>query len=318
MKYSMRSVRGFTLIELLVVIAIIAVLIALLLPAVQQAREAARRSQCKNNLKQIGLAIHNYHDAHGTFPIASNQFGPAGTLVNDRAYMGWGVGILPFIDQANVYNLYDHRVDDVAAVNQKVRESFISIYGCPSDVNIGTMAAPESGGYDKRPFAISTYRGVSGRTDGTNLKYFDDARHFTGISRNFRGPMNAIGYGYSPTRLRDITDGTTNTLLVGEASVRTKPERANLWAHSYSSYALGSITVGHANPSFGTEYAACQEVSTTLGTSLEPCKRFFNSEHTGGVHFLKCDGSVSFISLNVDRETLGGMATVGGSEISSL
>ncbi|HWL10666.1 MAG TPA: DUF1559 domain-containing protein [Planctomicrobium sp.] len=313
------SRHGFTLIELLVVIAIIAILVALLLPAVQQAREAARRAQCKNNLKQIGLAVHNYADVHGTFPIGSNQYGPNGVGAGDRGFMGWGIAILPFIDQANIYNLYDHNRDACAGANQRIRESVIPVHLCPSDFNSGVRAIPASGTPQDRYFVVGSYRGVSGRTNGTLLRYYDDIRHFSsGNSHVLRGPLNAIGEGLSITRLRDITDGTSNTLLVGEGSVKTGLQRATFWAHTYSSYALGSITVGHSVPSFGKDFASCQEVAISLSVSEEPCKRFFNSEHTGGIQFLKCDGSVMFVSLNSDQETLGGMATIGGNELTEF
>jgi len=317
--------RGFTLIELLVVIAIIAILVALLLPAVQQAREAARRAQCKNNLKQIGLAIHNYTDVHGTLPIGSNKYGQ-GKYVVDRGYMGWCIGILPFLDQAPLYNRYYLDNDASAGVNEPVRTAIVTTYLCPSDTNTKLKVYPETGTPGDRYFSTSTYRGVAGRTNGTNLKYWDNSDHFLNIPSNLRGPLNSIGKGqfsstatpYGPTRIRDITDGMSNTLLVGEGSVRANIRRATFWAHTYDSYALGGITVGHATPSFGTDYDDCKAVATNLSLSDEPCKRYFNSAHTGGVQFLMCDGSVTFVSVNMDREVLGGLATIGGNETAGL
>ncbi|TWT33042.1 Type II secretion system protein G precursor [Blastopirellula retiformator] len=123
---------GFTLVELLVVIAIIGVLIALLLPAVQQAREAARRMHCSNNLKQIALAMHVYNDVHNTFPIGTCQHNSGG-IVNSRGFMGWAIAILPYVEQQNLYDLYDHSVDSLSSRNQAVRETSLAAYNCPSD-----------------------------------------------------------------------------------------------------------------------------------------------------------------------------------------
>jgi len=324
MKSHQRSNRGFTLIELLVVIAIIGVLVALLLPAVQQAREAARRSQCKNNLKQIGLAIHNYADVHGTFPIGSSQFDNRGSFIGNRGFMGWSVALLPFVEQAALYQLWDPGADSSSSgTNAQVRIRSIPVYNCPSDPNIGRLVNPVTGTPNsERVYATSSYRGVSGRS--SNGLYFDDAWHFDEgqfltLSRNDKGALTAIGYGISPTRLRDITDGTSNTLMVGEGQTLTTLGRGTFWAHTYSSYALGSITVGEPVPSFGiTDYQACADAANTMGYLDNSCKRFFGSQHIGGVQFSLCDGSVKFVSRNVDQVVIGGMATIAGNEIASL
>jgi len=328
---------GFTLIELLVVIAIIGVLVALLLPAVQQAREAARRSQCKNNLKQIGLAMHNYADVHGTFPFGSTQWkgGPPAWGDVTRGMIGWGVDLLPYIDQTAVYNLWVPTADGNAGVNERAREMSISVYNCPSDMNAGKLHSPEDGVTPGRLWRICSYRGVSGRANA-NLKYHDNVDTLLGYGAVTsptatnralpvdRGPLTATGYFFGPTKLRDITDGLSNTLLHGEMHARelngaTYPlGRAAFWAHAHRGSNLSAITIGHSAPSFGMDYSGCKAVADSLGVSTEPCIRSFNSEHTGGIHFLKCDGSVTFISINVDRQVLGGMATIGGGEILSL
>lgn len=307
------SRRGFTLIELLVVIAIIAVLIALLLPAVQQAREAARRAQCKNNLKQMALAVHNYNDTYNMFPMGTHQFNHTG-LVTSRGFMGWAIAILPFIEQNTLYSRYNHNADSLSSTNQQVRESSIPTYNCPSDPNIGNKLTPATGACCDRLFATSSYRGVSGRSDGSG--YFDDIAHIPGIDRRNKGALTAIGDGNRQTRFADVTDGTSNTLLIGEGHTRTFPTRGTFWAHTYTSYALGSITVGYPVPSFGiTDYETCDSTAAALGVSNNACKRFFGSMHVGGVQFARCDGSVSFISSSIDLVMLGGLATIGGGEV---
>lgn len=320
---------AFTLIELLVVIAIIAVLIALLLPAVQQAREAARRSACRNNLKQIGLAFHNYADAHGTFPIGAVKKHPTpggASNPNDRGWMGWAIGILPFLDQTNIYMYYNHNADSnsdshriSSSPNVYTREQVIQVYSCPSDTSIGMKLTPETGASGGRLFALSSYRGIAGRTNGNNLRYWDDSDHIKDITDpTTRGTFACLGTGLSPTRMRDFTDGTSNTIVTGEGSVRETHNRGTFWHHTYTSYALGSITVGFGAPTFGAEYKKCNDLRVSLGLNSEPCKRFLNSEHVGGMHLLRADGSVTFTSTNTDQEVLGAMATISGGEVISF
>ncbi|QDS95390.1 hypothetical protein FF011L_41860 [Roseimaritima multifibrata] len=304
---------GFTLVELLVVIAIIGVLVGLLLPAVQAAREAARRMQCGNNLKQMALAMHNYNDVNKTFPIGSNQFNHSG-FVSARGFMGWATGILPFIEQGSLYDKYSHVHDSLSSVNEAVRTTSLPAYNCPSDIGAGQLLTPSTGACCGRKFATSSYRGVSGRSDGA--AYYDDAAHFSVTRSQDKGVLTAIGNGVSPTRFADIVDGTSHTLLVGEAHTRTTPTRGTFWAHSYTSYALSSITVGYPVPSFGiTDYAICEQTANDLGVSTNACKRFIGSFHPSGVQFAKADGSVTFISETIDLVVLGNMATIAGGEV---
>lgn len=312
--------RGFTLIELLVVIAIIAILIALLLPAVQQAREAARRSQCKNNLKQMGLAIHNYADVHGTFPIGSNQIGFtqwSNGYAQANGFIGWSTALLPFVDLAPLYHLYNHNANADSSTNEQVRTRSVPVYNCPSDPTLGQLLTPAYGA--GRTYATSSYRGISGRSHFTSGRYYDDASYFSGILPEDKGALTAIGFGISPTRLRDITDGGSNTLLVGEGQTLTTRNRGTFWAHSHAYYALASITIGYPVPTFAiTDHAACTAAADAMSVSNHPCHRFLGSMHTGGIQFVRCDGSVTFISQNIDLEVLGGLSTIAGNETNRL
>ncbi|HWL07284.1 MAG TPA: DUF1559 domain-containing protein, partial [Planctomicrobium sp.] len=204
------SSRGFTLIELLVVIAIIAILVALLLPAVQQAREAARRSQCNNNLKQIGLAIHNYHDVFNCFPPAS-----IGGLPHDPAasnYMfSWWILTLPYADQASLFNKLELRVNcgwggSMGTVNKELLEHWSAPYmTCPSSPLANVLASANPQGN----FKVATYTAING-----------SIVHRTTDKTSTRGPVSGGGCMIHNGRIgmRDVTDGSSNTVLIGEQS----------------------------------------------------------------------------------------------------
>jgi prepilin-type N-terminal cleavage/methylation domain-containing protein len=289
MKVSARARRGFTLIELLVVIAIIAILIALLLPAVQQAREAARRSTCKNNLHNIGLALHNYHETFGIFPMGGFDY------KNNANHEGWGWGayILPQMEQGPLFNKMGvnrrrlKQMLDVSGANgRQLAQTRLSAFVCPSD--------PDSN---------------SGLMDGGRMNG-GSGRHFNGdssVNNNFRvAKSNYVGVcGYfdvdwekndgvlfmnSPIRIRDITDGTSNTFAVGERDRRC--------AHG--------AWVGNRNATGGGPQGAdytLGKVSRPLNESSNAshrCVEGFSSAHVGGGHFLFCDGKVAFISDNIN------------------
>tara|TARA_R110002095_G_scaffold80197_1_gene68874 strand:+ start:1360 stop:2229 length:870 start_codon:yes stop_codon:yes gene_type:complete len=270
MKQSQIQKRGFTLIELLVVIAIIAILIALLLPAVQQAREAARRSQCKNNLKQVGLALHNYHDTHKIFPYGytTKDYGvavaPATDANNSDLRLGWSMFLLPYVDQTNLYNfLGSNGAFDAprwylqpALLSDPGAKSIVPVFICPSDRMEGLNS--DLGNYGK-----SNYKGVG---------YHDTTAYIFGQESN-------------RTRMRDIADGTSNTFIVGEATTNGFRLGA-LWIGTYST----------GDTAIVMRTTADDPALLINGTSSSA----FSSAHEGGAHFLFADGKVQFISENID------------------
>lgn len=281
-----RRKRGFTLIELLVVIAIIAILIALLLPAVQQAREAARRTQCKNNLKQIGLALHNYHDVFLTFPIGAQVAG-----ANEEMW-GWGASILPQIEQQNLYNelgVSSQRLRNVLAdpVLRLVLQTPLPAFICPSDPGGELMDGGRLNGGSGR-----NMRGNGGAPGGFRVaksNYIGNCGYNDVNRQNNNGKRGVFHVGDN-YKIRDIVDGTSNTIAVGE---RTTFCASGTWS-------------GNRNPTGGGPQGA----DYTLGRVSVPinvgdnrnhwCTEGFDSTHTGGAQFLLCDGSVHFISENID------------------
>ncbi len=287
--------RAFTLIELLVVIAIIAILIALLLPAVQQAREAARRTQCKNNLKQIGLALHNYHDTANTFPpvcvFSAYDTVPVHTATDQAAY-GWGAFILPQLEQAAVFNSLDVNgrelhvlLKDFPAERPKV-QTVLQTFRCPSDTAEAINVTPG------RNFSNAVYGGTRAST----------SNYIANLGTIWRGSQNWLNGRFDPhgvmwasskVSIARITDGASNTILVGE---RAYVDTAGWW-------------IGTRNYN-GTGNAGLTQIA---GTSVTKINEFvtggnfggFSSQHTGGAHFLLGDGAVRFISENIQFDQTG-------------
>ena len=333
LKVRLRSSAGFTLVELLVVIAIIGVLVALLLPAVQAAREAARRSSCGNNLKQISLALHNYHDTNLGFPAGNVT---RGDCCGHCSRITWTIDILPYIEQMNLYQRYDRSAftdnlncGDAHPNNRFVRESQVKTFECPSDPNIRLgLLEPASGpGNDLNiRYRVSSYRAVSGFSGFTGRVFWDTCEPglinalpspFTGrLPHEWKGILHSVGrpgtpcsHG-EPERFATIVDGSSNTLMVGEYYNNDVSRRTSFWAYGYASYNSSSISDQSRTLNFS--YNKCN-VPGAPGDD-NPCKRGFGSAHPGIIQFAMGDASVRPISVNVDTRILGGMATIQGGE----
>ncbi|WP_437222055.1 DUF1559 domain-containing protein [Planctomicrobium sp. SH661] len=312
MPFSKRLRRGFTLIELLVVIAIIAVLVALLLPAVQQAREAARRSECKNKLKQLGLATHNYHDTHGTFPMGSIFTIPVNwNAVNfGHTYNSF---ILPYIDHSAAYNQLNFNLPSSSSPNLEVLQRKWPFQACPSNPD-GARLGPYDG-----PFTVN-HQGASymcswgpATYDDTNASdcaaYGKPAYCSTiatgsqvtytsgifGVGMKVWG-TNGVNGGYV-SRMRDISDGTSNTILLGEV----RPE-GNSYFGMFSNLLHGVSTGLRINSPVRTT----NPNKFPLDGWPDPWAKNggMASAHVGGAHAVFADGSVRFLSDNMNFQTL--------------
>jgi prepilin-type N-terminal cleavage/methylation domain-containing protein/prepilin-type processing-associated H-X9-DG protein len=317
---------GFTLIELLVVIAIIAVLIALLLPAVQAAREAARRAQCVNNLKQIGLAIHNYESATGSYPIGSiTKSGNEGCTGNNR-YHNLFMFILPYVEQQQVYNSMNFLIPNFRSLeNTTATVVKVATYVCPSDLPI----IPLDPVLNLFGFSQTSYGFVIGNTDtaawgSTATSGTCDAIQTEGVF------MKNFNY-----RAADVVDGLSNTLFFGETS-RFKADTLSSfcwWANPISRWAgintndqriCGcGYTVPQINGPLQLNYPPPVFVATspsgwiTDPNSLQYGQWGFRSLHPGGANFLLGDGSVKFIKQTVNTATYRALGTRKGSEVVS-
>ncbi len=315
------SVHGFTLVELLVVITIIGILIALLLPAVQAAREAARRAQCQNNLKQIALALHNYHQALRCFPPGKIT---EGACCERPSMITWTISILPYLEQQGLYDRYDQTKFNEDPANQFVREAMVQVYICPSDEGARDLDYPESGPGASLQYRRGSYRAMAGMTDGTG--WWDDQQNAGQPMKN-RGVLHVVADRarpeWSPSEvprplstetIDQIRDGTSNTLLVGEMTTRTHPRRRTFWAYAYTSYNT-SGAVPQSRTLLG-DYDQCSAIGGTGGDN--PCKRGWGSGHPGIIQFALCDGSVRAISQQIDINLFCALATIAGGEPAQL
>ena len=298
---------GFTLVELLVVIAIIGVLVTLLLPAVQAARESARRTGCANNLRQIGLALHNYHDAIGSFPPGGITPGPC---CSSESYISWPISILPFLELGNLKALYDDDETNESPVNETVRERFVPVYVCPSDLNTRQLDRPETGPANllQLRYSPGSYRGVGGRSDGSG--WWDSYPLYQTLQPHWKGVFHVVDGQLGTERFSSIQDGTANTLLIGEMCTKTHLRRRTFWAYSYGSY-----NKSDAVPESRTllnDYDRCAAIGG-LG-DLQACSRGWGSFHAGVVQFVMADAAVRPVSRSVDMILFAEAATMAGQE----
>ncbi|QDS89954.1 hypothetical protein EC9_41560 [Rosistilla ulvae] len=276
---------AFTLVELLVVIAIIGILVSLLLPAVQAAREAARRMQCSNNMKQIGLALHNYHDTYRMFPEGSR-------LSN---FMGPLTAVLPYLEAANTYQQFDFSLSYSDPYNQAVASQEIATYLCPS-MTMPRQVPDDSNGETGGPTSYLACEGTGA--------YMVKADGMFGLN------WTSYGYNNPATRFRDITDGTSSTIAYGETT------------YDMPDYLWTAPAADAGKVKWGTARWVLGYPAVSLGTTLKELNVHnaannggFQSMHPGGVQFLYGDGSVRFGAETADRDLLNALATRNGGEV---
>lgn len=317
---------GFTIIELLVVILIIGLLIALLIPAVQAAREAARRMQCGNNLKQIGLAMHGYHDVQKRFPpgAVSIRIEPVMSGWNIPGRTNWAISLLPYLEQTALHEQYHHEADNHAPINAPVREQAVPVYSCPSDIAISDPPIVPGFGLANgtgAKYHTGSYRGMAGHADPPYENIPDMGTWgYSGFQSihaahpEWKGLLHIVG---RPGPLSDcesaatVKDGLSNTIAVGERhGTRDLPQANTFWAHSTAT----SLSDAHTN-------AACLNVVPRFwecardATFDRPCTFGWGAYHPGGLNWLLCDGSARFLSRTVDTILFCDMATIAGGEV---
>lgn len=350
-----RSAHGFTLVELLVVIAIIGVLVALLLPAVQSARAAARRAQCKSNLKQIGIAILAYASGHDDelppggirgFPKRLED-GSAAVEVDaeEERLDNWAIHILPHLEQVSVYDNYRFDYRNISGKNLDVRSAILDVYLCPSDEDTLYLQKPGSSGAGTAPTARGSYKANTGKC---GLKYmggyWDEPRstgdnaQLGGTLRSrpgWKGPFHATRpnnpkepdqntpWVANIPKLKQVTDGLSNTFLVGEgtwktstkslSSAATSQKRRPFWAVTYQYYNKG-CAVSHS-ATLLSDYGLCTSRINNKAGGGNSCKRAFGSLHPDGIHFVYGDGSVKLIAQTIDLKLYVALATMANGEL---
>jgi prepilin-type N-terminal cleavage/methylation domain-containing protein/prepilin-type processing-associated H-X9-DG protein len=318
--------RAFTLIELLVVIAIIAVLIGLLLPAVQKVREAAARATCQNNLKQIGLGIHNYHDVTGHLPSGHIELKDAGG--NYQYYGGLFIFILPYIEQDALYKSYkDNPVSNQDPQNTTslptklaFSQTFVKVYTCPTDTRANQILAPDTIAPDGAAntgilYATSSYRYMSGIGDNSSTDTFagfwNEVQTAQSVHPSGRGAFHGDGAsGFKAENLAGIQDGTSNTIFVGERHTLTHVTRGPYWADTFNLYTGGAMFQNLTNVFLLPDYDGC---AAQIGENY--CKYGWGSLHSNNlINFLFGDGHVRTVSPGIDLSIFSALSTIAGGE----
>ncbi|QDT69333.1 Type II secretion system protein G precursor [Planctomycetes bacterium MalM25] len=337
-----RPQAAFTLVELLVVIAIIGILVALLLPAVQAARAAARRSQCQNQLKQIGLACLNYESTTGSLPAGvegkgrfNDDDGPGGS--KEEVGQVWGITILPYLEEQAAFDQFDFSgnknylstaVNASGVSNRQAGEQSMAAYVCPEE-----QFASEPFFAHGVNWAASSYRACSGTVDQTRqtsgLIWWDrlnvNGNAGRRDNRAFRGALVAAGgrIEIAPTTLAQVTDGTSKTALVGEFHPGPDAIRRNAWASGWRYHSKGHFIRDDQGRSSIYRTATVEEcrkssreVPPGLGGNPSLCFRSFSTVHPGGViQFAFCDGSIHAVRDVIDDEVYLALGTIGGEEL---
>jgi prepilin-type processing-associated H-X9-DG protein len=307
----------------LVVIAIIGILVALLLPAVQAAREAARRSQCSNNLKQIGIALLNYENSNKHFPAGSTS---TRVDIDGPYWTTWTVDILPYLEEQGLYDRWNpdlaieafHPTDPTKG-NNLIQQTILAIYLCPADIDQNVLGRPESGPATSILWAPGSYRANSGASpaSGVNGDNFWDNPLWAEYPKTLwpdgaRGPLHTVARNttgtqrtLNPVKIAQITDGTSKTRMVGEYMTRTYPSRRTFWSYAYTSYNQSSGL--HESRNLLPDYVQCNR----LPGIDHGCKRAWGSFHAGGtIQTLFCDGSVQGIEDTIDGDVYVSMSTI--------
>ncbi|MCC7335524.1 MAG: DUF1559 domain-containing protein [Pirellulaceae bacterium] len=297
--------NAFTLVELLVVIAIIGILVGLLLPAVQAARESARRMQCSNNLHQMGLALHNYHDTQRRFPAGIVQ----------PSFLLWTGSLLPYLEQNNLFATlnFNARWESFGTSNAKACTTLLSVYRCPS-----TNAPEHSDIQGIRNRVPSCYLAVA---SGTATRESGGVPDHLGLSR-----QNGLMYLNSSSKFSSLSDGTSQSIAIGEALFGAEATENDL---DYSAQYIDHWYIG-TNGISKFNGVAWNEVSEAIGSTGVPINGIFKgvfidekeigfaSQHVGGSQFVFADGHVQFLADSIDRAVYSALGTIAGGEVVSL
>jgi prepilin-type N-terminal cleavage/methylation domain-containing protein/prepilin-type processing-associated H-X9-DG protein len=304
-----RRVHGFTLVELLVVITIIGILIALLLPAVQAAREAARRAQCSNNLKQLGLALHNYHLTNRQIPFTAGTSG----VYPGKTNRNWIVGLLPAIEQQAIWDKMDMKLGGLVAPNLALIQQNLAVVLCPSD---GGARIPRKRADDAwalgvdlalTSYAISAgdHMNGTGSSGAPYPPYEPYCRNaYFGEGNKVRGVASRYGWSCA---FEEVRDGLSNTLFVGEII----PQWCYWQCWGVQSFATTAWPINHRNAEYQTGLLPV-DISESNNDSIS-----FRSWHPGGAHFLFGDGSVHFLSASMNHATYQALSSRAAGEVVS-
>lgn len=303
--------NGFTVVELLVVLAIIAVLVALLVPAAQQAREAARRVTCQNNLKNLGLAMHNYHDVALVFPFGF-----------DEHETFWSAMLLPQLEQASLYQLLvwsesgNGNWNHDYSTNETACAVVLPVFRCPSMP--GPVQQDDEGIPNRAPVS---YRAVAGgNAVSDDLSTIPPG--YPMVALEMQAGLDGLFFGCSSKRFRSVTDGTSNTLMIGESATDIQNtidgQRLDYWAFGGPQIGSWKCINGETG---GTEYS--EAIGSTFGPlntgGVESIRVVaevsFGSHHPSGATFTLADGSVRFISDSIDQGILRGLGSISGGEV---